>query len=160
MHPSEHRNVPLQCRNRGARGLQGWRHRYTSFIRGCKYSQLPAREPRARAFSLLEEPVRSQRRRMGTVCVRERQGRGVGRARRCSPVPSRRMAKPRDAGASGVLMGGRKKKKKDQNEMMCRALTCSSKINEGGREPADPIAMGRGEPVASSLQRCQRRICG
>lgn len=35
-HPSECGNVPLQCRNRGARGLQGWRRRYISFIWGGK----------------------------------------------------------------------------------------------------------------------------
>lgn len=36
--------------------------------------------------------------------------------------------------------------------MMCCTLMCSSKINDGGREPADPVAMGQGEPVASLLQ--------
>ena len=36
MHPRERGNVPLQRRNRGARGLRGWRRRYISFIRGCK----------------------------------------------------------------------------------------------------------------------------
>jgi len=62
---------------------------------------------------LLEEAVQSRSHRTGTVFVWERQGQGVGRARRCGPVPSTQMVKTRDAGESGVLVG--KKKNKDQN---------------------------------------------
>lgn len=39
-------------------------------------------------------------------------------------------------------------RRKNKNQMLCCALMCSSKINKGGCEPVDPIAVGLGEPVA------------